>query len=541
MLPRPHLAIDGRSGSSGAHSHVVLRASGLKKRYGGTLALDSAGVSVLAGEVHGLLGQNGSGKSTLIKVLAGVVTPDEGELEIAGERLTLPLAVGEAHRRGLRFVHQNLGLITTLTVAENLFIERLSLARRNLYINWSSFFDEAAATLKQYGLDVDPHAPLQELELIDRSLLAIIRAVASNTAGDSGSGARLIVLDEPTVFLPRDDVGRVFAMIRDLVSKGIGVLFVSHRMDEVRNHTDRVTVLRDGRNIATVETDSVDDEELVSMIVGEKTAGRGRIVDELAPGEEDVPIRITGLSTRTLQNIDLVVRPGEILGITGLAGAGYEEVLYSIFGAGRATAGRLELGATIIQVRDLTPARAMDLGMALIPADRLLHGIAARATVEENETITIVDQYFKFLILRRSGLNEVAARLTSQLGIQPKDHQMQTDQLSGGNQQKVMLGKWLVRRPRVLLLHEPTQGVDVGARADISTFIRQMAQLGTIVICGSAEYEQLADLCSRVAIIGDGRISRVLEGDEITKENILSECLRTSSRPAAAPAAGAEG
>jgi ribose transport system ATP-binding protein len=481
--------------------------------------------------VHGLLGQNGSGKSTLIKILAGVVTPEAGELAILDQPLTFPLPFGEAHRRGLRFVHQNLGLIPSLTVAENLFIDRLALARRDFYINWRSFFEEADAILRQYGLDVDPRAPLHELPLIERSLLAITRAVATKAAGESSSAAHLIVLDEPTVFLPRDDVGRVFAMIRDLVSRGIGVLFVSHRMDEVRDHTDRVTVLRDGRNVRTVATDSVSDDELVHMIVGEHTARRARAAEELAARtEEEVVLRLLNLSTRTLRDINLTVRPGDILGITGLAGAGYEEVLYAAFGAGRSASGSLELGSTRIDVRDLTPHRAMELGMALIPAERLLHGIASRATVEENETITIVDSQFKRLFLRRSGLNAVASRLTAQLGIQPPDHQMQTDQLSGGNQQRVLLAKWLVRRPRVLLLHEPTQGVDVGARVDISTFIRQMAQLGTIVICGSAEYEQLADLCTKVAIIGDGRISRVLEGDDVTRENILSECLRTSSK-----------
>ena len=523
--------LDSPAGDPVATPPVILEVSELKKRYGGTLALDSAGVSVLAGEVHGLLGQNGSGKSTLIKILAGVVTPEEGELKIAGERLTFPLPIGESHRRGLRFVHQNLGLIPSLTVAENLFIERISLSRRNLRINWRSFFDEAGSTLRQYGLYVDPRAPLQELELIDRSLLAIIRAVATNTAGGPASRARLIVLDEPTVFLPRDDVGRVFAMIRDLVSTGIGVLFVSHRMDEVRDHTDRVTVLRDGRNIATVETQTVDDDDLVRMIVGDKTAHRARAVEELAASSDgDVALRLSKISTRTLRDIDLVVRPGEIFGVTGLAGAGYEELLYAAFGAGHASNGQLELGSTRIQLGELTPHRAMDLGIALIPAERLLYGIAGRATVEENETITIVDQHFKNLFLSHSELDVVASRLTTQLGIQPQDHQMQTDQLSGGNQQKVLLAKWLVRRPRVLLLHEPTQGVDVGARVDISTFIRQMAELGTVVICGSAEYEQLADLCSKVAIIGNGRISRVLEGAEVTKENILSECLRTTSK-----------
>jgi len=526
-----------RSDTPVASPDLILEAKGITKRYGGTLALDAAAVSVRSGEVHGLLGQNGSGKSTLIKVLAGVVLPEEGELTVGGDRLTFPLAIGEAHRRGLRFVHQNLGLIGTLTVAENLFIERLALSRRTFRINWGSFFDEARDTLRRYGLHIDPRIAVQEIKLIDRSLLAITRAVAPNTATGSASIARLIVLDEPTVFLPRDDVGRVFGMIRDLVSQGIGVLFVSHRMDEVRDHTDRVTVLRDGRNIGTVETDSVDDDELVRMIVGEHAARSARAAEELAArGDQDVPLRLHKLSTRTLREIDLTVPPGEILGITGLAGAGYEEILYAVFGAGRGATGSVELGPDLADVRELTPHRAMELGMALIPAERLLHGIAARVTVEENETLTVVDRYFKRLFLNRSALNVVASRLTMQLGIQPTDHQMQTDQLSGGNQQKVLLAKWLVRRPRVLLLHEPTQGVDVGARADISTFIRQMAELGTVVIFGSAEYEQLADLCTRVVIIGDGRISRVLVGDQVTKENILSECLRTSSR--VAPALG---
>ena len=196
------------------------------------------------------------------------------------------------------------------------------------------------------------------------------------------------------------------------------------------------------------------------MIVGDRTVGRVRAVSELgAKAGAGIDVRVRALSTRSLRDIDFEVRPGEILGITGLAGAGYEEVLYAIFGSARASAGQLELGATTVPIRGLTPGRAMELGIALIPAERLLHGIAARATVEENETLTVLDQYFKAGFLRRSGLNEVAARLTAQLGIQPRNHQMQTDQLSGGNQQKVLLAKWLVRRPRVLSSTEPTQGV----------------------------------------------------------------------------------
>ena len=506
----------------------ILHVRGVIKRYGGTLALDHAELKIGPGEIHGLLGENGSGKSTLIKVLAGVVAPDAGQLSLFGETVDFPLRSGEAHRRGLRFVHQNLGLIPSMTVGENLLIERFALARNSAFISWRHFYDDATRLLAQYGLDLDPRQPLVDLAPINRSLVAIVRAVAADHEVGGVTEPRLLVLDEPTVFLPRGEVTRVFAMLRSLMPTGVGVLFVSHRMDEVREHTDRVTVLRDGSNAGTEITAHVDDDALVRMIVGRDIAARTADHPD-PPAQPGVALELTGFRSRTLRDVSLSVAPGEILGLTGLAGSGYEEVIYSLFGAHPSATGAMVLDGTPMTLRTLTPRTAIDAGIALIPADRMREGLAGTATLEENVTLNVVNSYFRRMLLRRPELRRTADQLVRDFRIRPANTNLQMENFSGGNQQRVLLAKWLARKPRILLLHEPTQGVDVGARADISVFLEELASAGTSIICASAEYEQLADLCTRVVIISDGRLQAELSGSSLTKENILSECLRGSS------------
>lgn len=506
----------------------LLEARGITKRYAGTLALDRAELQIMPGEIHGLLGQNGSGKSTLIKVLAGVVAPDTGQLRLFGEPVAFPLRPGEAHRRGLRFVHQSLGLIPSMTIGENLLIERLALTRRSAYISWRQFYDDAAGMLAQYGLDLNPRRQLEDLPPIDRSLVAIVRAMAADSQPGGAVKPRLLVLDEPTVFLPRGEVTRVFSMVRGMVSAGVGVLFVSHRMDEVREHTDRVTVLRDGSNAGTEITASVNDDALVRMIVGRSIAAHD--AEPSAPtAQPGVALELTGFRSRTLRDISLSVAPGEILGLTGLAGSGYEEIIYSIFGAHPAATGHMSVDGSPIALRALTPRAAIQAGIALIPADRMREGLAGAATLEENVTLTVISSHFRRLLLRRGELRRTADTLAKDFRVRPADTSLQIENFSGGNQQKILLAKWLARRPRVLLLHEPTQGVDVGARADISAILKELADTGTSIICASAEYEQLATLCTRVVIVSDGRLGADLSGSSLTKDRILAECLRGSS------------
>jgi ribose transport system ATP-binding protein len=506
----------------------LLHARGIVKRYGGTLALDRAELKIRPGEIHGLLGENGSGKSTLIKIVAGVVAPDAGELSLFGEPVGFPLRPGEAHRRGLRFVHQNLGLIPSMTVGENLLIERFALARNSAFISWRHFYDDAAELLAQYDLDLDPRQQLADLAPINRSLVAIVRAAAADSQVGGAAEPRLLVLDEPTVFLPRGEVTRVFAMLRRLVSTGVGVLFVSHRMDEVREHTDRVTVLRDGGNAGTEVTASVDDDTLVRMIVGRNIAARAADHPD-PPAQPGVALELTGFRSRTLRDVSLSVASGEIIGLTGLAGSGYEEVIYSLFGAHPSATGDMVIDGAPIALRTLTPRAAMGAGIALIPADRMREGLAGTATLEENVTLNVVSSYFRRMLLRRPELQRTADQLVRDFRIRPVNTSLRLENFSGGNQQRVLLAKWLVRKPRILLLHEPTQGVDVGARADIAVFLAELAGTGTSIICASAEYEQLADLCTRVIIISDGRMQAELSGSSLTKDRILAECLRGSS------------
>jgi len=505
----------------------LLHARGITKRYGGTLALDRAELTIGPGEIHGLLGENGSGKSTLIKILAGVVPPDAGELSLFDKDIQFPLRPGEAHHRGLRFVHQNLGLIPSMTVGENLLIERFALARSSAFINWRQFYDDADTLLARYGLNLDPHQPLADLAPINRSLVAIVRAVAADSQLGGAAEPRLLVLDEPTVFLPRGEVTRVFAMLRGLVSTGVGVLFVSHRMDEVREHTDRVTVLRDGSNAGTEITASVDDDGLVRMIVGRDiTAQSAEHADP--PAQPGVALQLTDLRSRTLRDVSLSVAPGEILGLTGLAGSGYEEIIYSLFGAHPSATGQMLIDGTPRALRTLTPRAAIEAGISLIPADRMREGLAGTATLEENVTLNVVSSYFRRMLLRRPELRRTADQLVRDFRIKPADASLRMESFSGGNQQRVLLAKWLVNKPRIVLLHEPTQGVDVGARADISRFLEALAGSGTSIICASAEYEQLATLCTRVIIISDGRLQAELRGSSLTKDRILAECLRGS-------------
>jgi ribose transport system ATP-binding protein len=505
----------------------LLHARGITKRYGGTLALDGAELKIGPGEIHGLLGENGSGKSTLIKILAGVVAPDAGELSLFGEDVAFPLRPGEAHHHGLRFVHQNLGLIPSMTVGENLLIERFALARNSAFISWRRFYDDAGRLLAQYGLDLDPRQPLADLAPINRSLVAIVRAVAADSQLGGTAEPRLLVLDEPTVFLPRGEVTRVFAMLRSLVSTGVGVLFVSHRMDEVREQTDRVTVLRDGGNAGTEITATVDDDALVRMIVGRDIAARSAEHPD-PPAQPGVALQLTDFRSRTLRDVSLSVAPGEILGLTGLAGSGYEEIIYSLFGAHPSATGRLLLDGTALALRTLTPRAAIEAGIALIPADRMREGLAGTATLEENVTLNVMSSYFRRMLLRRPELRRTADQLVRDFRIRPADTSLKMESFSGGNQQRVLLAKWLASRPRILLLHEPTQGVDVGARADISRFLAELAGSGTSIICASAEYEQLATLCTRVIIVSDGRLRAELQGSSLTKDRILAECLHGS-------------
>jgi ribose transport system ATP-binding protein len=494
----------------------------LSKSFGGTHALHDVALSVLPGEVHGLLGQNGSGKSTLIKILSGFYDPDEGELLIDGEQVRLPLAPGRFRELGMSFVHQDLGLVESLSVLENLRVADFAAFRSRWRISWRAERRRARETFERYGLRIDPTLAVRELKPVERALLAIVRAIEEIRVVRRGYG--LLVLDEPTVFLPREGIERLFALIREAAAGGTAVLFVSHDLDEVREITDRVTVLRDGQVVSTVGTRSTSEAEFVQMIIGRRLAALAEVEHhDLTTASPAVSVQ--GLTGATVRDVSFQLHEGEIVGLTGLLGSGFEEIPYLLFGARRARAGRLVIESAPIDLTRLTPTAAMHARLALIPADRKTDGSVASLSVVENLALPVLDRYFNAVALERRRLRREGRALMRSFEVRPAEPDLPYGALSGGNQQKALLAKWFQTHPRLLLLDEPTQGVDVGARQQIYEVIRAAARRSkTLVLCASTDYEQLAVLCDRVIVFGRGRVWRELAGSEVAKDRIIEQC-----------------
>jgi ribose transport system ATP-binding protein len=496
----------------------------ISKTFGGARALHDVDLTVRRGEVHGLLGENGSGKSTLIKILSGFHAPDAGgELEINGRPVSLPLYPGQFRNLGMSFVHQDLGLVPSLSVVENLLVGDLT-SRRSWRLSWTNERRRAKAAFESFGLELDPRAKVSDLRPADRALLAIVRAVEeirASTADEYG----LLVLDEPTVFLPESDRDELFAILREIAKTRASILFVSHDLDEILEITDRITVLRDGKLRGTVNTAQASDEVLVEMIIGRRLQAPSIEREQTEAGKA---ISITGLTGRYARDVSLTVHEGEVVGLTGLLGSGFEEIPYYVFGARSATAGRLEVDGKAFDLRGMSPSRALEVGVALIPADRQRDGSVGSLSLDDNVTLQALHKYRSRVGLNRRRMRSDTRKVLEQFDVRPPDPRLKYQSLSGGNQQKAMLAKWLRTKPSLLLLHEPTQGVDVGARQQIFQLTRKAAADGTAVVCVSTDYEQLEALCDRVVVFGRGRVARELTGDQVTKERIAEQCYRVA-------------
>ncbi len=494
----------------------------LSKSFGGAQALRGVDLTVLPGEVHGLLGENGSGKSTLIKILAGFHEPDGGELAIDGEAVALPLHPGQFRELGMSFVHQDLGLVESLSVLENLRVAEIAASRSRLGISWRRERARARATFDQYGVRIDPTATVGDLKPVERALLAIVRAIEEMRAVGRGHG--LLVLDEPTVFLPEEGIERLFSLVRNAAAAGASILFVSHDLDEVRRITDRVTVLRDGAVVGTVTTAGTPESTFVEMIIGRQLAALPDVQHEDL-SEQRIGIGVEGLTGSSVADVSFEMHEGEVVGLTGLLGSGFEEVPYLLYGARPASAGVLSIHGIPYDVTRLSPPTAVRIGLALIPADRPNDGSVGAMPVDENVALSVLDRYFNGIVLDRRRLRRETGELMREFDVRPHDPAMPYGALSGGNQQKALLAKWFQTSPRLLLLDEPTQGVDVGARHQIYELIRAATQeRGMHVLCASSDYEQLASLCDRVIVFGRGRVWRELAGPEVTKDRIIEQC-----------------
>lgn len=509
-------------------STPAIEIESLSKSFGGVRVLHEVGFTVERGEIHGLVGRNGSGKSTLIKILSGFHHPDPGgSLKVAGSEVPLPVPLGSSHRLGLSFVHQDLGLTPGLTVLENLRIGRFETAF-GWRIRWRAERSLVRRQLERFGVDASPGTLVRDLPAVDRALVAIVRALSALEDVDGG----VLILDEPTAYLPFDGVGRLFDATREVARQGTGVIFVSHRLEEIASLTDRVSVLRDGHLAGTLDTASTTEVTLIEMIVGgeltESVRGDSVVVEDV------VSMRVRGLSGAIVRNFDAELRRGEVLGLTGLIGMGHEEVPYLLFGAHRAAAGTIEIEDKPFDPARLTPTKAMAAGVALVPADRQAASGAGALSVRENVTLPMLEQFFVNGLLRKRRETHYTRALLERYGVQPAAPGRQLGTLSGGNQQKALLAKWFQRLPHVILLHEPTQGVDVGAREDIFREIRHIAEtFGTAILYVSSDYDDFARICDRVLIFRYGAVVSELHGKALTQEGIVEACYSTSA-PAAA-------
>jgi ribose transport system ATP-binding protein len=520
----PALPATAGQGAGAQASPPTLVLRNLSKTFGGTQALKGVDLTIAPGEVHGLLGENGSGKSTLIKILSGFHEPDPGgQLEVAGESVPLPLAPGKFRDLGLSFVHQDLGLVPELSVLENLRVGEL-VARHGAWISWRSERRSARESFRRYGLELNPSAKVNELTQTERALLAIVRAVEGIRRSQQRRGSQhgLLVLDEPTVFLPREGVDQLFQIVREIVASGdASVLFVSHDLDEVLELTDRITVFRDGRLSGTVVTGETSDDQLVEMIVGRRLASMTVGGHELRDAAVDVSVR--GLSGGVLRDVDIDVHHGEILGVTGLMGSGFEDIPYFLFGAASCESGTLSAHGVTYELAAMSPDRAVANGFVLLPGDRQRDGSVPDLSVADNVMLQVLPEFRGPMGLRVGAMKSRAQELLTEYDVRPPNPRLPYESLSGGNQQKALLAKWLQAQPRVIFLHEPTQGVDVGARGQIFTVLGQAASEGASVIVASSDYEQLATICDRVLVFVRGRVGQEISGDEITKERIAEQ------------------
>lgn len=477
----------------------------ISKSFGGTLALNNVTMNVGRGEIVALLGENGAGKSTLIKILGGIHSPDSGTVVI--DRTPYRHTPGSTQvRQAVAFIHQDLGLIEWMSIAENMALAQ-GFQRRGGLIDWRACEQHTTRALERVGCDFSPSMRVSRLTRAEKSLVAIARALAVD--------CDFLVLDEPTASLPADDVTTLFSVLRRLRDDGVGMIYVSHRLDEVFQISDRVVVLRDGETVGVRSVAHTSPEELVDLIVGSKP----KTFDKLAPAEQTPILSIRNLCTEHTGPISLDVNNGEVLGLVGLRGAGQEDI-------GRCLFGTIAFdGEVILEGRPFSPGspqEAMQRGIGLIPRDRVVESVATGLSIRENLYLNpgaLGRGLFSFMTRARERRQAIEAGID--VGLRPNNPDLPIDALSGGNQQKVIVGRWLTTNNKVLIAEDPTAGVDVGAKAEIYTLLNEMVASGVPVIVISTDFEEVATLCNRAIIFNRGLCIHELQGIQLTTEALV--------------------
>ena len=496
----------------------LLRMTGIAKAFAGVTVLDDVDFELQAGETHALLGGNGAGKSTLMKILEGVYTLDRGTVEIDGEHVELG-SPHAARRHGVAMIFQEFSLVPTLTVAQNVYLTREARTRAGL-LDDRALERRARELFAELRVDIDPRVEVGRLSTASMQLVEIAKALSQD--------ARIVIMDEPTASLARSEVEALFDIIERLKERGITIVYITHRLEEVIAVADRVTVLRDGRVVGTHPVSELDIEALIELIVG-RSIGQAMARSDRPVDRSGTPLlSVRGLGTATgLRDIDLDLHAGEILGIAGLMGSGRSELARAVFGIDALSAGEICLRGERVRIR--RPADAIELGIVLLPEDRRTQGLVLTHSIGRNLTLAMLPRLSRGGILDDDEGERIARRYVERLGIRARSLDTPVRRLSGGNQQKVVVAKWLATEPEVLILDEPTVGVDIGTRSDIIDLVRGLADQGKAVLVISSELAELLALADRILVLRDGRVDRSLGRADVADEPELHRLVQEAA------------
>jgi len=501
----------------------LLRLEGVSKRYGGVRALEQAGLDIWPGRIHAILGENGAGKSTLIKVISGVVAPDEGTMVLDGNEVSFA-SPAAANAAGIVCIFQELSLIPELSVADNIIISNPP--RRFGLIDRKKMRALAEAALAQAGAeDIHPLSLVKDLPLSRRQMVEIAKALARKP--------RLLILDEATSALTASDVEKIFAVLKRLRGEGLALLYISHRMHEIAELADECTVFRNGRKISTYKAGTMSDDAVVELMIGREY--KNVFPDKNAVDRAQQPaLDVRSLSwTDRLDNLSFTVRPGEIVGLGGLDGQGQRDLLLALFGVLRGCGGEIVVNGKPRRIDSPQTAKSKNIGMALIPEDRKTEGLMLPMTVRENLSLASMPRISNMGVINRSAEQGMLDKMIELLAIKTASPDIPVGALSGGNQQKVVIAKWLMNEPRIILLNDPTRGIDVGTKQEIYRLLHRLAAQGAAIVFYSTDYDELIGCCNRVLVMYDGKIIRELAHDEITEHALIASALNLETREAA--------
>ncbi len=499
---------------------ALLELAGVSKSFGSVRALKNVSFSVQPGEVHALLGENGAGKSTLIKVITGAHRPDSGEVRVEG-KLVDALTPAKSHALGIACIYQQPALFPDLSVAENIAL-RLTHPRAWRRARHAEHRSRATELLNRIGARISPDAEVRSLSMPEQQLVEIACAI--------GSGARIVVMDEPTASLTQTEQHLLFAVVRDLKARGVGVIYISHRLEEIFALADRVTVLRDGESVGTNSVDQLNEAQMIKLMVGREVA-QIYPPSGSAPGEVVLETRGLGCRASGVAGIDLQVRAGEVVGLAGLVGAGRTELARVLFGITPADQGEIIMSGERVHIR--APRDASRRGIAYVPEDRRRHGIVLEMPIAENITMANHSELFPGGLLRGGEERKVALDFIEKLSVKTSGPDALGGSLSGGNQQKVSLARWLATKPKLLILDEPAQGVDVGAKSEIHRIIRGLAREGLAVLMISSDLPEVLGMSDRIGVMRGGRLIEMIDGRNADAHTVMSAALGQTRKEAA--------